>query len=77
MEDITIGGPEPWVASDIKHISTNDGTIGPNWNFIKSEHKNKSSALTFEPLGQFPHYTINNANYLAHLSYQVLQWTQP
>ena len=57
------------VASDVKHISINGGTIGLNLNFIKCEQ-------TSDPVDQFSHCTINNASlYLAHLSYQVLQWT--
>ena len=51
MDDITIGGPEPLVASDVKHINTNSGTIGLNLNLIKCEQINKSSALTSEPIG--------------------------
>ena len=64
MDDITTGGPEPLVISDVKHINTNGGTFGLNLTFIKCEPINKSSALTFEPIGQFPHYTINNATLL-------------
>ena len=64
MDDITIGGPQPLVASDIKHINTKSGTIELNLNFIKCEQINKSSALTSEPISQFPHCTINNATLL-------------
>ena len=52
------------VASDVKHINTNGDTIGFNFNFIKCKQINKSSALTSEPIGQFPHCTINNATLL-------------
>ena len=49
------------VASDVKHININGGTIGLNLNFIKCKQINKSSALTSESIGQFPYCTINNA----------------
>ena len=61
MDDITIRGLEPLVAIDVKHINTIGATIGLNLNFIKCEQINKSSTLTFEPIGQFPHCAINNA----------------
>ena len=48
MDEITIGDPEPLVASDVKNINTNDDIIGLN--FIKCEQINKSSALTSEPI---------------------------
>ena len=41
MDDITIGGSEPLVATDVKHINANGGTIGLNLNFIKCEQINK------------------------------------
>ena len=61
MNDIIIEVSEPLVASDVKHINTIGATIGLNLNFIKCEQINKSRALTSEPIGQFPHCTINNA----------------
>ena len=61
MDDITIGGPEPLVANDVKHINTIGATIGLNLNFIKCEQINKFNALTSEPIGQFSHCTISNA----------------
>ena len=68
MDDITMGSPEALVISDVKQINTNGGTIGLNLNFIKCEQINKSSALTYEPISQFPHITINNCRAL-HLMY--------
>ena len=64
MDDITIGGPEPLVASDVKHINTIGVNIGLNLNFIKCEQINKSNASTYEPIGQFFHCTISNATLL-------------
>ena len=64
MDDITIGGPEPLVANDVKHINTIGATIGLNLNFIKCEQINKLNALTSEPIGQFSHCTISNATLL-------------
>ena len=64
MVDITIGGPEPLVANDVKHINTIGATIGLNLNFIKCEQINKLNALTSEPIGQFSHCTISNATLL-------------
>ena len=65
MDGITIGGPEPLVASDVKNIDTNHGgSIGLNLNFIKCEQINISSTLPSKPTSQFPHCTINNATLL-------------
>ena len=64
MDDITIGGPEPLVANDVKHINTIGATIGLNLNFIKCEQINKLNALTSEPIGQFSHCIISNATLL-------------
>ena len=64
MDDITIESPEPLVASDVKHINTNGDIVGLNLNFIKCEQINKSNSLRYEPIGQFPHCTINNATLL-------------
>ena len=64
MDDITIGDPEPLVASNVKHINTNGGTIGLNMNFINYEQIKKPSALKSEPTGQFPYCITNNATLL-------------
>ena len=40
MDDITIEGSEPLLASDVKHINTNGGTIRPNLNFIQCKQRN-------------------------------------
>ena len=64
MDDTTIGGPEPLVANNVKHINTIGATIGLNLNFIKCEQINKLNALTSEPIDQFSHCTISNVTLL-------------
>ena len=64
VDGINIGGPESLVASNVKLINTIGAAIGLNLNFIKCEQINKSSALTSEPIDQFPHCTINKATFL-------------
>ena len=64
MDDITIGGPEPLVANDVKHVNTIGATIGLNLNFNECEQINKLNALTSEPISQFSHCTISNATLL-------------
>ena len=67
MDDISFGDLETLVASDVAYINTNGGIIGLNLNFIKCEQINQSNALTFEPIGQLPRCTINNATLIGAL----------
>ena len=65
IDDNTIGGPEPLIASGVKHTITKGGAFGFDLNFIKSEHISISITLTTDLIGEFSHYTTNNATLLS------------
>jgi hypothetical protein len=64
MDDITIGGPETIVASDVSSIKTNGITIGVVLNTEKCESISKCTPCSCEPLNNFQHIDVINATLL-------------
>jgi hypothetical protein len=61
MDDITLGGPESTVASDVSIIKTGGEHVGIHLNIPKCEQITKRSGTTTAPIDQFVHVTTDNA----------------